>query len=171
MYDRILYPTDGSDESKAPLENVRDLAETYGAVVHVLYVADTAHELFGLGGEHRDTSSPGMVHHPEGDATGMAGTQPNVEEARSAVEEHGERLVAETADTLGDIEVRTAVRSGGPPEVIRSYADENDVDIIVMGTHGRTGLDRYVLGSVTEKVVRLAEVPVLTVRSNKLSGE
>jgi nucleotide-binding universal stress UspA family protein len=171
MYDRILYPTDGSDESMAALENVRDLAETYGAAVDVLYVADTAHELFGLGGEHGDTTGPGMVHHPEGDDTGMAGSQANVEEVRSAVEEHGQQLVDETADMLDDIEVRTAVRSGDPPQVIRSYTDEHDVDIIVMGTHGRTGLDRYLLGSVTEKVVRLAEVPVLTVRSHKPPSE
>jgi nucleotide-binding universal stress UspA family protein len=171
MYDRILYPTDGSDESKAPLENVRDLAETYGAVVHVLYVADTAHELFGLGGEHGDTSGSGMVHHPEKDDTGMAGGQANVEEVRSAVEEHGEQLVAETANLLGDVDVETAVKSGDPAQVIHSYADENDIDMIVMGTHGRTGLDRYLLGSVTEKVVRVADVPVLTVRSHESTSD
>ena len=61
--------------------------------------------------------------------------------------------------------VRTAVVRGRPDEEILGYADENDVDLVVMGTHGRTGLTRYVAGSVTERVLRLSDVPVLTVRT------
>jgi nucleotide-binding universal stress UspA family protein len=61
--------------------------------------------------------------------------------------------------------VTTGVVTGDPTETILDYADDHDVDVISMGTHGRTGLDRYVAGSVTERVVRLADVPVLTVRA------
>jgi len=60
------------------------------------------------------------------------------------------------------------VEWGEPYESVLDYADEHDIDIIVMGTHGRTGLDHHLLGSVTEKVVRTSDVPVLTVRA---SGE
>ena len=60
----------------------------------------------------------------------------------------------------------TAVRRGDPHETIIEYADDVDADVIVMGTHGRTGLDRRVLGSVTERTVRLSDVPVLTVRAD-----
>ncbi|WP_394351132.1 universal stress protein [Halorubrum sp. CBA1125] len=49
---------------------------------------------------------------------------------------------------------------------MHSYVDANDIDLIVMGTHGRSGLERYLLGSVTEKVVRTSALPVLTVRSS-----
>jgi len=55
-------------------------------------------------------------------------------------------------------------RHGEPHRVIVEYANEEDCDLVVMGTHGRTGLQRYLLGSVTEKVVRTCDVPVLTVR-------
>ena len=60
--------------------------------------------------------------------------------------------------------VVTETREGVPHDTILEYAEEADVDVVVMGTHGRSGLDRYLLGSVTERVVRSAEVPVLTVR-------
>jgi nucleotide-binding universal stress UspA family protein len=51
--------------------------------------------------------------------------------------------------------------------VILRYADEADADLVVMGTHGRTGVERYLLGSVAEKVVRLSDVPVMTVRADE----
>ncbi|WP_440769176.1 universal stress protein [Natronorubrum sp. DTA28] len=62
------------------------------------------------------------------------------------------------------VDVETAVEQGVPHEEILGYADENDIDMIVMGTQGRTGLDRVLVGSVTERVVRMADVPVVTVR-------
>jgi nucleotide-binding universal stress UspA family protein len=54
---------------------------------------------------------------------------------------------------------------GSVPGVIRTYVEDNDVDVLVVGTHGRTGFDRYVLGSVAEFLVRTSPVPVLTVRA------
>ena len=57
--------------------------------------------------------------------------------------------------------VTTAVVIGEPSETILEYADDHDVDMITMGMHGRTGLNRYSAGSVTERVVRLAEAPGL----------
>ncbi|ELZ13386.1 UspA domain-containing protein [Haloterrigena salina JCM 13891] len=66
--------------------------------------------------------------------------------------------------TRKGVEVVTAVEQGVPHEEILEYADEHDVDMIVMGTQGRTGLDRVLVGSVTERVVRMADVPVVTVR-------
>jgi nucleotide-binding universal stress UspA family protein len=60
--------------------------------------------------------------------------------------------------------VETVVRYGHPYREINAYTDVNDIDLVVMGTHGRSGLERYLLGSVTEKLVRTSRVPVLTVR-------
>jgi len=65
MYDRILYPTDGSEGATAALDTVRDFAETYGATVHLLFVADTSHEGFGLGHDPKSNVA-GMVGEPEG---------------------------------------------------------------------------------------------------------
>lgn len=75
------------------------------------------------------------------------------------------RSKAKTADVES---IRGTVAAGSPYRQILNYADENDVDLIVMGTHGRQGVERYLLGSVAEKVVRTADCPVLTVSS---SGE
>lgn len=62
------------------------------------------------------------------------------------------------------VPVTTAIRDGVPHEAILDYADAKGVDIIVTGTQGRTGLDRVLVGSVTERLVRMADVPVVTVR-------
>jgi nucleotide-binding universal stress UspA family protein len=164
MYDTILYPTDGSEGADAALDNAQHLAETYGGTVHVLYVAQELHEALGLGSDPKE-HSPGMGDDPEGGEGGMAGTRASTDEFQSQIREHGQEIVDEAVSHLEGVETETAVRSGDPHQVILNYAGENDVDVIVMGTHGRTGLDRYLIGSVTEKVVRLSDVPVLTVRA------
>jgi len=168
MYETILYPTDGSTGADAALETVRDLAKTYDAAVHVLFVADTDHEAFGLGSDPKE-HSPGMTGNPEGGGGGMVGTRIDTGELHSQVRAHGETIVEAAASHFDDIETHAAVRGGEPYQVILDYADENDIDVIVMGTHGRTGLERYLIGSVTEKVVRLSNVPVLTVREGARS--
>jgi len=70
-----------------------------------------------------------------------------------------------------DIQVVRAVRAGHPAAMILRYADEEGVDMIVMATHGRTGLRHAVLGSVAEKVVRLTRVPVLAVKPRPVREE
>jgi nucleotide-binding universal stress UspA family protein len=65
------------------------------------------------------------------------------------------------------IAVDTEIRKGDPVEEILNCSEENNIDIIILGTHGRTGLDHAVIGSVAEQVVRRAPVPVMTVRSEK----
>lgn len=68
--------------------------------------------------------------------------------------------------------IEGVVAQGTPHQAILDHIDEHDIDLVVMGTHGRTGLDRYLLGSITEKVVRLSDAPVLTVRMPaEYSGE
>jgi nucleotide-binding universal stress UspA family protein len=62
------------------------------------------------------------------------------------------------------VPVETAVLEGSPSREIVRYAEAQDCDLVVMGTHGRGGIDRLLLGSVAERVVRASEVPVLTVR-------
>lgn len=141
MYDDILVPTDGSEGVEEAVEHARDIATKYDARVHVLYVVNTS----------TYSSLP---------------ADSNWETIVNALEEEGERSTSDLAQRLEDdgIEVVREVVDGVPHREILDYADDNGVDLIVMGTHGKTGLDRLLLGSVTEKVVRKAEVPVLTVR-------
>lgn len=137
MYNRILLPTDGSEGAEAAVEHVKDLAKKYGAEVHILYVADI-----------RVESTSDVWFNMIGE-----------------MEEMGENATEEIAEEMKEsgIDVVTEVVRGIPHKEIKLYSEEKDTDLIVMGTHGRTGLDRILLGSVTEKVVRTSEVPVLTV--------
>ncbi|MFA1611513.1 universal stress protein [Halobellus rubicundus] len=138
MYDTILVPTDGSDQANAALDHAVGLARDHGATLHLLYVADSNRDsVTTLGGEVVD-----------------------------ALEQEGERILADATERLTDtVDLVDAVETGDPVETILDYADAVDADVIVMGTHGRRGLDRYLLGSTTERVVRRSPVPVLTIRS------
>jgi nucleotide-binding universal stress UspA family protein len=141
MYDDILVPTDGSPASDAAIDHAIDLADRYGARLHALYVVD------------------GSAY-----STLEAGSEVVIDALESEGEQATDR-VADAAAAAG-VETTTTVTSGTAYRAIREYADEQAVDMIVMGTHGRKGLDRYLLGSVTERVVRTADVPVLTVRQS-----
>ena len=78
-------------------------------------------------------------------------------EAERAVETVEQRCTEEGVD------VSTAIRKGSPPEEVLAYSKDNDIDVIVMGTHGRSGLEHAIIGSVAERVVRKSTIPVLTV--------
>ena len=92
---------------------------------------------------------------------GPLGTLQN-DAAIAAADRAVERIETEAARE--GVAVETAVEQGVPHEEILAYADDHVIDMIVMGTQGRTGLDRVLVGSVTERVVRMADVPVVTVR-------
>lgn len=141
MYDRILLPTDGSTHAMAAAEHALALSRAFDATVHVLGVADIdrAAGLFDAGGV--------------GEAF--------LERVRAETETAVERTAALAA---ADDPVETAVVDGDPADAIADYATEADPDAIVMGTHGRRGITRFVAGSVTERVLRTATVPVFTVR-------
>lgn len=142
MFDRILIPTDGSDPARPAVEMAIDLAAVHDATLHVLYVVDQPATVSGVG-------------------EGFAG----LDDLLDALEERGQqatKAVVERARERG-IETRAAVRRGNPQDDILGYAEDHDVDVVVMGTHGRTGVKRALLGSVTENVVRHADIPVLTV--------
>lgn len=140
MYDHILVPTDGAPGNDVAVQEALDLAGLSGGTVHAQYVIDT-----------RDYSTL-----PEAKWLTL----------ESEFEEQGEAAVQEIADAAAarDVPAETVVERGLPHERILEYADENDVDVVVMGTHGRTGLNRFLIGSVTEKVIRSADVPVMVVR-------
>jgi nucleotide-binding universal stress UspA family protein len=141
MYDRILVPTDGGEQALRAAEHGRYLAGVFDATLDVLHVLDDR----GVAG------TPG-----KGEAT---------DDTPTDLEASGRRAIADARERgPSDRPVRTALRRGTPAEEVLSYVDEFDVDLVVMGTHGRTGVDRFVTGSVTEQVIRHAPVPVVTVR-------
>lgn len=151
MYDTVLFPTDGSEESLVALDHALGLATTNDADLHSLYVVDNSY--------------------PYGDFEGgVIDIEPIIESFRAEGERALDRI-DRRAEREG-IAVTGVVREGTAiHRVILEYADEVDADIIVMATHGRRGLDRWFLGSITERVVRTANCPVLTVRSSGTTEE
>jgi len=82
-----------------------------------------------------------------------------------AERDRAEHAVENTVAALpDDVSVETAIVEGVPRTEILDYVGDAGMDMVVMGTHGRTGLDHYLIGSVAEKVVRRSPVPVVTVR-------
>lgn len=140
MYDHILVPTDGSDGVEAAVDHAVELAAATDATIHGLFVVDTT-----------DTA---------------AVPDPQWITMEEALEEAGERAVADVATRASrrDVDAVTALERGTPHEEIVAYAEERGVDPVVMGTHGRSGIDRVLLGSVTDNVVRRADQPVLVKR-------
>jgi nucleotide-binding universal stress UspA family protein len=141
---RILVPTDFSKHSDAALTYAVALAEKFEAELHLLHVV-------------QDLS----VFVPDAVAVTPPIAVP-VEEFAAAAREALQRVVGE--HQLGRFKVHTEVREGAPFYEIIRLAKEAEIDLIVIGTHGHTGLVHVLLGSVTEKVVRKAPCPVLTVR-------
>lgn len=147
MYERILIPTDGSDVAEAAVDHALDLAEQYDAEVHALYVVDIDSINLGLGTEQVDRLKQGRFDE-------MEEVKARADEATGAV--------AERAAERG-IDVIEHVSGGRPHKLIADYAEGNDIDMIVMGSHGRAGVKRALLGSVTERTLRSTHVPVLVV--------
>lgn len=142
--DSILLPTDGSDRALAGAKRGIDLAVATGADVHVLSVIDAS-----------ETETITSLLGRDGDEE-VAAIEAEAEAAVEAVA----TLVQETAP---DLEVTTTTERGTPFRVIDRYVDTADIDVVAMGTKGRTGLERVRLGSVTENVLRTVAVPVLAV--------
>lgn len=140
MYDHILIPTDGSRETEQAVSHGLGLARTYDATVHALYVAD-------------DPEYAAVT-----DATAH-------DQLRTAAETLGRRATADVAETAAafDLTVERELRQGTPADEILGYVETRDIDLVVMGTHGRAGVGPD-LGSTTLGVVRDVDVPALTVR-------
>ena len=143
--ERILFPFDFSDLSLHGLRYARSLAESYGAELHVLHVLDEAYQYW-------------MAMGPNSVPVG-----PPPEEMLAASTKEMEAFVQEHL-TGASFPLKTEVCIGRPFMEIIRYARDHQIDLIVLGTHGRSGLKHVLLGSVAERVVRKAPCPVLTIR-------
>ncbi|HEX5062197.1 MAG TPA: universal stress protein [Kofleriaceae bacterium] len=145
----ILVPTDLSEGAEEALDYACELARQFGATVHLLHVIGIP--TLGV---------------PE---LGVALTSTVIDSMVRENQEALERLVdrKRTMATFG----APLLRTGDARDLINQTAKELTADLIVMGTHGRRGVSRALLGSVTETVVRTAPCPVLTVRPNVIHHE
>lgn len=140
--DRVLAPVDLSEQSSLVVDHAAELSETYGAPLDLLHVVEEAAypTVYGI-----DPLTP---------------TNPDVQSrAREALESLAERI------EIAEEQLSLYVVAGYAARDIVDFAEQQETDLIVMATHGRTGLDRFFIGSVAEKVVRRAPCPVFTVKS------
>lgn len=147
MFKRILVPLDFSPPSDAALEYARSVAGQYGASLHLLHVAEDPYRAF--------YSAEVFV--------------PQVEGLREEILTDAARQLTARLRPSDVTELRATAESiiGTPAGSIVEYAARRDIDLIVMGTHGRGGMAKLLMGSVAERVVRMAPCPVLTVREGR----
>ena len=141
----VLVATDFSEPSDAALLYGRELAVRFGATLHVLHVAQNVY-FSTMGAESYMAVLPDLQKQIEDDARRQL-----------------HQMVVDS-DRSGPPSIPVVMTSSSPAMTIVDYAKAHDVDVIIMGTHGRGALARFVMGSVAERVVRLAPCPVLTVR-------
>ena len=135
--ENVLVPVDGSPSSSAAVTHARELGATVGATLHVVHVVDVGIVREGVGA---------------GDIS-------------ERLERQGNEIVDEAVSLVEDLDsVRSAILTGKPHQAILAYASEHDVDCIVVGTHGRSGIRRYILGSVSERIIRFSRVPVFAIK-------
>lgn len=139
---RILVPRDFSSTSNRALQYAVDWARRTGATLHVVHA---------------------KVLHQNLDDDVVQGERETMARLRERLRHLDGDAVAKGEMTLEE----AVVRDVAPAPAILDYAEDHDIDLIVMGTHGRRGMRRLILGSVAEEVVRYAECPVLTVRGEK----
>lgn len=147
MYQEILVPTDGSPGAEAAVPWALELARTFGGRIHALSV-----------------TRPPAESDPVPDDAVTDEAMADVREAAETEAAAATRRVRERANEAG-VDVHREVREGRPSRAILEYAAEAGIDLVVMGTHGRTGTGHGRLGSTPERVVTRAEVPVLVIRS------
>ncbi|WP_418286235.1 universal stress protein [Halorubrum sp. DTA46] len=142
MFDTIVVATDGSDSVRRAVDVAVDIAARFDAEVHAVYVVDSG-EVESTPDEVRD-------------------------DLRDALDDHSREALDQVADAATDrdpdIDVTIEAREGRPATEISEYAREIDADVVTMGTRGRHGENRFLIGSVAERVVRTCPIPVLTVR-------
>ena len=137
MYQRILVPLDGSDRAELALPFAEELAAKLGSEIILLCASDSA------------------------EAEDYAKHEIYLEQITEAVKRAAKKLLTNPEQKVS---IRSAVTIGLPAQEIVDYAEQVAVSLIIMATHGRTGVSRWALGSVAEKVMRASTRPVLLVR-------
>jgi nucleotide-binding universal stress UspA family protein len=150
-FTRILVPVDFSAESTRALEYAVALAVKVGGAVELLHVVEDPIASGAWGADAYVVNIPELLEELVADANGRL----NAIKAR--------------CDAPGLL-IKTRVVTGAPARMILGVAEAEHCSLIVMGTHGRSGLSHMLVGSVAERVIRTAPCPVLTVRAEKIAA-
>lgn len=140
LFEKILIATDGSEKNKNAVDEAIKIGRACGSTLYAVYVIDTS-----------------IYEADPADAS--------FEKVYQQLGKEGEEAVRRVRDLATDLAVETFVIGGRPAREITRFASENKVDLLIVGTQGRSGIERLFLGSVADKVIRTAGCPVLVIRS------
>lgn len=145
---KILFPTDFSDMANGALPAAVSFAKLYGATLHIVHVVENIFDISGF-----------YVPHLPAD------------EMYENMKEYAEKeLQNSLSERITDaVETATCILAGSPADQIVEYANNNEIDIIVIASHGRSGLEHLFFGSVTEKVLRKCKCSILVVKNQALT--
>ena len=146
MFKKILVPVDSSETSKLALKESIKFAKEWGSSLRVVYVMD----VFNIYSEAEYISYGDM--------------QKSLQHEGEKVFEGAKKILKSSGVSFGQHLIKTSVRNPRIAEAISADADKWKADLIVVGTHGRRGFSRFLLGSVAESIVRVAAKPVLLIR-------
>lgn len=149
MYDKILLPTDGSKNSEKAIAHAVTIAEFEDAEIIVLNVVDSVY-LTGLPEEDLITKSE-MIMEEE--------SRKVLERVESIIED----LEKEKGSSAKNVKITSKTIEGNAADVILKVSESENVDMIVIASSGKHMLDRFLLGSVTEKTVRHSTIPILVI--------
>ena len=143
----ILVPHDFSASANHATAIARDEAKAHGGTIVLLHVVDLPYQL-----------GPDAVIVPEATGAPISLKEYALQSAEAHLQDIADRLAKDGVTATGVLKV------GSPVDEINRTVDEHKIDLVVMGTHGRTGIRQLMAGSVAERVVRSSRVPVLTIR-------
>ncbi|AKB19869.1 MULTISPECIES: universal stress protein [unclassified Methanosarcina] len=146
IYGKIMVATDGSELVKKAVDTAIEIARLGGAKLYAIHVVE---------------SGSISLTHPRDMGWDKAMKEHLTAEGKKAA------AYVETAGKAANVEVEPVILEGNPAHEIIEFAEENDIDLIVMGTHGRTGVQRFLLGSVAQNVTRHSRKAVLVVRGTE----
>ena len=139
LFARILVATDGSEKNKAAVEEALRIGRASGSPVHAVYVADIS-----------------TLESASGDVV--------IGDTWDLVQREAADTLARVRERAGGVQLETGILEGKPAAEIVRYAREKEIDLIVIGTQGKRGIERLLLGSVAENIIRNAPCKVLVVK-------
>ena|SRR5437870_5022172 len=149
MFKRILVPHDGSAFAERALPHALELAKQFSAEIHLLEVVPD--------------QAPALLTEEAAEQMNPEVALETLDEVQETIRQAGRERLQGLATTLqrDGLVVRWSLVDGDPVEQILDYADKNEIELIAMASHGRTGLARAILGSTTDAVLRQAHQPIL----------
>jgi nucleotide-binding universal stress UspA family protein len=148
-FKKILFPVDFSEASPKIVPYVTEMADKFDSEIHIVFVARAFQYFTSI-----------YVPHPSVDLFENA----VADGGRKSIEEFAEKYFKEPD------KIKLVILNGDAAEEIINYIKEKDIDLLIMGTHGRKGIDKLIFGSVAEKVTKTSPIPIMLINPYKIKN-